>query len=141
MSAIWKRAHEFGQPFTWIRISSSSPGSRAASSSASHRARPFVSPIASLQNSIPVHAITPLRNGSGVAGRSSASSSSTSSSALGRLDAGDHELLLRRGSDATVAEPVGEVGDQAQLVAAHATGTRREPDRHAARRAAARTPT
>ena len=53
MSATWNLAHELGQPFTWIRILLVETGQASSSSSASQRARPFVSPIASLQNSIP----------------------------------------------------------------------------------------
>ena len=131
MSATWKRAHELGQPFTWIRISSSNPGRRAASSSVSHIARPFVSPIASLQNSMPVHAMVPLRNALGRARRSRSSRRAHQRVGARRIHAADHELLLRGRRDLAVAELVGQVGDDAELVPRDAPRARREPDEHA----------
>ena len=81
LAATWNRAHELGQPFTWIRTSSSKPGKRASSSDVSHAARPFVSPIASLQNSMPVHAIVERRKELPRARRSRSSRRAISSSA------------------------------------------------------------
>ena len=54
------RAQEFGQPLTLIVTGVSKPGSRRSSSSIRLLARALVSTIASLQNSIPVHAIAAL---------------------------------------------------------------------------------
>ena len=73
------RAQEFGQPLTLIVTGVSKPGSRRSSSSISVMARPLVSTIASLQNSIPVQAIVCRRKTLGFAGRPSASSSATRS--------------------------------------------------------------
>ena len=66
MSATWKRAQEFGQPLTLMVIGVSKSG-RRFSSSVPDASRPavFVSTRASLQNSMPVHAIVPRRNADG----------------------------------------------------------------------------
>ena len=124
-SATWNRVHELGQPFTWIRMSSSRSGNRAASSSASHRARPFVSPMASLQNSIPVHAMIPRRNVSGRTTRSSSPRRSESSSTASGLDVEEDDLLLGRRGGLSGPERLGEIGHQPELVAADPSRVRR----------------
>ena len=62
MSAIWMRAQEFGQPLRWTVIGVSSSGIRCSSSATSVAARSLVSTMASLQNSMPVHAIVERRH-------------------------------------------------------------------------------
>ncbi len=79
MSAVWIRAHELGQPLTLIVIGSVNPGRRRSSSAIRSDARCLVSTIASLQNSMPVHAMVCLRNALGVTGRSARASSAASS--------------------------------------------------------------
>ena len=63
MSATWIRAQAFGQPLMLMVIGSSKSGRRRSSSSIREAPRAFVSTIASLQNSMPVQAIVPRRNG------------------------------------------------------------------------------
>ena len=65
MSATWIRAHEFGQPLRWTVIGVSISPSRVSSSSTTRAAWALVSTMASLQNSIPVQAITERRQAFG----------------------------------------------------------------------------
>src|SRR5262249_11345064 len=81
MSAVWMRAQEFGQPLTLIVTGTSKSGSRRSSSSIRAIARPLVSTIASLQNSIPVQAIMCRRNTLGLTCRPAPSSSAASACA------------------------------------------------------------
>ena len=64
MSATWIRAQELGQPLMWTLMGESRAPSRRSSSSTTRAACAFVSTIASLQNSMPVHAITERRQAS-----------------------------------------------------------------------------
>ena len=78
MSAIQCWPQLLGQPVTWRRTCSWKPGSRASRSSTSQRAKPLVSVSASLQNSLPVQATVPRRNGE-ASRRSPAAAASRSS--------------------------------------------------------------
>ena len=80
MSAVWMRAHEFGQPFTLTVIGVSSSGTRSSSSPMRSAARALVSTMASLQYSMPVQAIVLRRHCDGRACRPSSASASTSDS-------------------------------------------------------------
>ena len=69
MSAVWMRAHEFGQPLMCreMGVGISTSARRSSMSSITRAARPLVSTNASLQNSMPVHAMVERRNGLGFA--------------------------------------------------------------------------
>ena len=84
MSATWYWAHALGQPFRLMRSDPATSPTRFSRCSISSRARSLVSTIASLQNSMPVHEMTPRRKVEARVGRptsaSEADASSTSAS-------------------------------------------------------------
>ena len=123
MSAIWIRAHEFGQPLTWMRDWRVEVGESLLEVVADHLARePFVSTMASLQYSMPVHAIAPRRNGRTAPNPECGHPDWRSAiSSMQQPDIEDEQLLLRREAHPATARP------------RRRSATARAPSRRAAR--------
>ncbi len=111
MSATWMRAHALGQPLTLMVIGWSKSGMRRSSSSIRDAPRALVSTMASLQNSMPVQAMVPRRNGDGATRRSRASRAADSDSTLVLFDVEHDHLLLDGGADPAGAVSLGHLGD------------------------------
>ena len=112
------RAQELGQPFTWIVSGASKVGSRSSSWATVVAARALVSTMASLQYSMPVHAMAPRRNVDGAVSRPSADRPVDQLVDPIGGDIQDDQLLLRRESDAVTADGCDEVGQPGQHLAA-----------------------
>ena len=137
MSATWVRAHALGQPLTLTVIGTSRSGKRRSSSATRSRARFLVSTMASLQNSMPVQAIVLRRqpDGPGRRARSRRAARRRSSTDL-RVDADQHDLLVRReagAGDAVLLDQVGELDQHAcRRPGRRSARCRRTPGRRAA---------